>query len=151
MYRAISVLLAMVAIAVVFFGLSLCADGAGLCAAGNAAGEPAVSPLNVQRAMVLAGLLAFVGGVVGFLRGPATLPPWANGAAPGRPPALDDPARAPLLVRGAAFLGALFALAGVLLPALVFTTPAPGLGAPVVTTIAVSALLAAYFGWHLWH
>jgi hypothetical protein len=149
MYRAISILLAMVAIAVIFFGLSLCEDGSGSCTAPGETGGPAMAAINVQRAMVLAGLLAFVGGVTGFLRGPTTLPPWNNGAATDRTMTPGDLAHAPLFVRGAAFLGALCALAGILLPALVLTNPAPGLAAPVVTTIIVSALLVTYFGWHL--
>jgi hypothetical protein len=148
MYRVLSILLAMVAIAVVFFGLSLCEVGTGVCEQARAATGSglAAQPVQVQRILVVAGLLAFVGGVTGFLRGPTTLPPWANEARAARS---RDTAHAPFLVRGAAFLGALIALAGMLTPALVFTAPAPGLGAPVIVTIVVSALLAAYFAWYL--
>jgi hypothetical protein len=149
MYRVISIVLAMVALAIVFFGLSLC-DGAASCEQIRASRLDGLAshPVQVERIMVLAGLLAFVGGAIGFLRGPTTLPPWADRGRTDR--ARMDVSRAPMLVRGAAFLGALFALAGIVLPVLAFAAPvARGLGFPFAVTIVAAVLLAGYFGWHL--
>jgi hypothetical protein len=149
MYRLISIVLAMAALAILFFGLSLCNDVASCERVRGTQREGLASrPAQVQRIMVLAGLLAFVGGVAGFLRGPATLPPWADR---GRSSGADtDSGSAPIAVRGAAFLGALLALAGILLPVLAFSPPvAPGLGIPFAVTILVAVALVAYFGWHL--
>lgn len=149
MYRVISVVLAMVALAILFFGLSLCQESANCQAIRESRLEGlAGHPAQVQRIMVLAGIAAFVGGVIGFLRGPTMLPPWADRRTPGG--ARRDVAHAPFLVRGATFVGALFALAGIVLPVLAFARPiAHGLGVPFVVTIVVSVLLVGYFGWHL--
>jgi hypothetical protein len=149
MYRVISIVLAMVALAILFFGLSLC-DDAISCERIRASRLEGLAshPVQVERIMVLAGLLAFVGGAVGFLRGPTTLPPWADRGRPDR--ARTDASQAPFLVRGAAFLGALVALAGIVLPVLAFAPPvAHGLGFPFGVTIVVAVALVGYFGWHL--
>ncbi len=149
MYRVISIVLAMVALAILFFGLSLCEESANCEVIRASRLEGLAShPGQVQRIMVLMGLFAFVGGIIGFLRGPTLLPPWTDRGGRGTAPL--DVAHAPFLVRGATFVGALFSLGGIVLPVLAFARPiAHGLGIPFLVTLVVTVLLVGYFGWHL--
>jgi hypothetical protein len=152
MYRVISLLLALVAVVIVFFSITLCDDGSGRCEHVRSSRLEGLAgdPNHVQRIMVLAGILAFAGGVTGFLRGPRALPPWADYVAPGHPITPHDLATPPFFVRGAAFVGAIFALTGALLPVLIFVAPAArGLGIPFIVTILMATGLVGYFGWNL--
>jgi hypothetical protein len=152
MYRVISLILALVAVAIIFFSITLCNDGSGRCEHARSSRLEGLSshPSQVQRMMVLAGILALTGGVIGFLRGPRAVAPWADYVAPGHPITPHDLATPPFLVRGATFVGAIFALAGALLPVLIFVAPAArGLGIPFIVVILVATGLVGYFGWNL--
>lgn len=152
MYRLISLLLVLVAFAILFFSITLCNDGSERCEHARSSRLEGLSshPGQVQRVMVILGLLAFVGGAIGFLRGPRASPPWADYVAPGHPITPHDLATVPFLVRGATFLGAILALVGALLPVLVFVGPiARGLGIPFVVAIVLAVALVGYFGWYL--
>ncbi|HEX7927109.1 MAG TPA: hypothetical protein VF678_05920 [bacterium] len=152
MYRLISLLLVLVALAILFFSATLCNDGSERCEHARSSRMEGLAshPSKVQRMMVVLGILAFTGGVIGFLRGPRAAPPSADYVPPGHPITPHDLATVPFLVRGATLLGAIFALMGALLPVLVFVAPiARGLGIPFVAAIVLAVALVGYFGWYL--